>query len=141
MPPIRSPTEQQKLAKRGIYSYHRSAKERAAMDALVEFVSDTETEEKTTNTKPVIRRTVRQPLPRKPRFGSPEPRPHIDYSDESDGDSDDEQDTDSESEASEDLEWKAAISRRAQVIAVKRALQNIIIIAQLLTNLNLAPTI
>ncbi|KAM6496717.1 hypothetical protein JOM56_007190 [Amanita muscaria] len=143
MPPIRSPTEQQKSARRGIYSYHRSAKERAAMDALVEFVSDTENEEKTTTNKPVIRRTVRQPIPRKPRFGSPAPCPDIDYSGtEADSDAG-EQDTDSEieSEASEDLEWRAAIARRAEVIAAKHAAQNIATLAQWLTDLNFAPTL
>ncbi|KIL60243.1 hypothetical protein M378DRAFT_199873 [Amanita muscaria Koide BX008] len=137
MPPIRSPTEQQKSARRGIYSYHRSAKERAAMDALVEFVSDTENDEK------MIRRTVRQPIPRKPRFGSPAPRPDIDYSGtEADSDAG-EQDTDSEieSEASEDLEWRAAIARRAEVIAAKHAAQNIATLAQWLTDLNFAPTL
>ncbi|KIL60812.1 hypothetical protein M378DRAFT_1061943 [Amanita muscaria Koide BX008] len=141
MPPIRSSTEQQKLPRRGIYSYHRTAEERAAMDALVEFVSDTENEDKTTATKPVIRRTVRQPIPRKPRFGSPAPRPDINYSTEANSDGEQDTDSENESEASEDLEWRAAIARCAQVIAAKHAAQNIATLAQWLTDLNFAPTL
>ena len=71
------------------------------------------------NDPSIYKKTVRQPIQRARRFGSPT----VEYSSgaESDNVEDgDDSDSDSESAASVDLEWKMAIHRRAVAITVKK---------------------
>ncbi|KIL54639.1 hypothetical protein M378DRAFT_18704 [Amanita muscaria Koide BX008] len=100
-----------------------TAEERAAMATSVDFFADDKdnanTSSSTTRPPP---QTVRQPIQRARRFGSP-----ARAKSSSGAESDNAEDSDSESV---DLEWRMAIRRRAEVVAIRRLARNVLTVTQ-----------